>query len=323
MEIPPHICQSVREDWHRMKRYNLNLNLTGLIVLVAVGVLLPVMLSTAVGIVALVFARDAGGIVTGVLVISFAVAAAGSALITVVLAGKKAWLARRQADFVANVSHEFRTPLSAIRLYTQTLQSGKLADDPEQTAQCLATILRETEWLDVMIDRVLAWRASSRDLMPLQMETSPISQAVSNAVERFRSMIPPDDMEFSCSIDSRLFVRHDASALNAIVLNLLTNAYKYTGRKKRIGVRVYDENHRVTIEVVDNGIGLTPAEAKRVFLPFYRAERRDGGAPSGIGLGLAIAHYLVNRHKGTITVRSEKGQGCTFTIGLPETHEAP
>lgn len=300
-----------------MKRYHLNLNLTGVIVLVAVGVLLPVMLSTAVGIVALVIARDAGGIVTGVLVISFAVAAAGSALIAVVLTGKKARLARLQADFVANVSHEFRTPLSAVKLYAQTLQSGKLAGDPERTAQCLATILRETEWLDAMIDKVLIWRASSRDMMPLEMKTRPVSRAVGDAVERFRTMVATDELEFASSLDSRLRVNHDASALNAIVLNLLTNAYKYTGNDKRISVGVRDESDAVAIEVCDNGIGLTPAEAKRVFQPFYRVQGKADSDTSGVGLGLAIARYLVHRHDGTLTVSSEKGTGSTFTIRLP------
>lgn len=304
-----------------MKHYQLNLNLTGVIVLVAAGVLVPVMLSTAVGIVALAIARDAGGIVTGVLVISFAIAAAGSALIAVVVTSRKARLARRQADFVANVSHEFRTPLSAIRLYTQTLQSGKLAGDPTKTAQCLATILRETEWLDVMIDKVMTWRASSKDRLPLDMKAGPISGAVKNAVERFQSMIGPGEMEFSSSMDSRLPVRHDPSALNAVVLNLLTNAHKYTGRNKRIGVRLRDEDRDVIIEVQDNGIGLSPAEAKQVFRPFYRVEKRDGGDPSGVGLGLAIARHLVTRHGGTITVDSQTGRGSTFTIRLPAVPE--
>ncbi len=301
-----------------MRRYHLNLNLTGVTVLVAVGVLLPVMLSTAAGIVALVIARDAGGIVTGVLVISFTVAAAGSALIAVVLTGKKARLARRQADFVANVSHELRTPLSAIRLYAQTLQSGELADDPERIEVCLATILRETEWLDVMIDRVLTWRASSRDMLALDMQTRPVTEAVRDAVERFRSMVAPDELEFTSSIDSELPVRHDAGALNAVVLNLLTNAYKYTGKDKRIRVDVRDGEGAVLIEVHDNGIGLTSADAKHVFKPFYRVERKDGGAPSGTGLGLAIAQHLVDCHRGAIAVRSEKGSGSTFTISLPE-----
>jgi len=300
-----------------MKRYKLNLDLTGIIVLIAVGVLLPVMLSTAVAIVALVIAKDAGGIVTSMLGLSFAVTAAGGALITVILTGKKARLASRQADFIANVSHELRTPLSSIRLYAQTLQSGKLADDAEQTAQCVATILRETEWLDVMIDRALTWRASSKDMLPLELTMEPVSGAVRDAVERFRSMVRSDELRFSCSIESVLCVQHDAGALNAVVLNLLTNAYKYTGADKQISLSVEDVDNDVVIEVRDNGIGIGPVEVKRIFQPFYRAMQHDSGGRSGAGLGLAIAQHLVERQKGTISVSSERAKGSTFSIRLP------
>ena len=300
-----------------MKPFRLNLNLTDVLILVAVGVLVPVLLSTAVGIVALVLARDVGGVVTGVLVLCFAVAAAGSAVLTVVLTGRKIRLARRQADFVAGVSHELRTPLSAIRLYAQTLQSGQVAGDPQETAKCLATILRETEWLDFMIDGVLTWRASSSGKMALNRVSRPVTRAVQEAVQRFRGMAGSDEMELSLCVESRRNVRHDARAVNAVVLNLLSNAYKYTGSEKRIEVRVRDEDGGVAITVRDNGIGMTPGEAKRVFQPFYRVGRKERGGSGGVGLGLAIARHLVERHGGTIGLESQPGDGSTFTIRLP------
>tara|TARA_R110002096_G_scaffold206192_3_gene392309 strand:+ start:4696 stop:5577 length:882 start_codon:yes stop_codon:yes gene_type:complete len=286
-------------------------------VTLAVGVLLPVLLSTAVGIVALVLAKDTGGIVTGVLVISFAVATIGSALVALVLTGHKARLARSQADFVANVSHEFRTPLSAIRLYAQTLQSGKLADDPEQTANCLATILRETEWLDVMVDRVLTWRASSKGMMPLNLECRPVTCVVDKALERFRGMIAPGEVTLTSETESHTNVEHDEHALHTVVLNLITNAYKYTGKEKEIRVSVRDLEDEVIIEVTDNGIGISAQDQRRIFQPFYRAKDEHREGASGTGLGLAIAHNLVSRHKGTITVESEVGKGTTFSIHLP------
>jgi signal transduction histidine kinase len=305
-----------------MKRFRLNLNLTGVIVTVAVGVLLPVMLLTAVGIVAIVFAKDAGGIVHGVLVLSFAVTAIGSGLIAVVLTGKKARLARRQADFVAGVSHELRTPLSAIRLYAQTLQSGKLANDPERTEESLATILRETEWLDHMIDGVLTWRTASDDRLPMDLEEAAVTPAIEVAVERFRAMIPPEDVDLSCASKSRNPVPHDPRAMQAVILNLLTNAYKYTGNKKVIGVRVSDEDGGVVIAVSDNGIGLSATEAKRVFHAFYRVEQPGGINTRGVGLGLAIAHHLIQRQGGTLAVESEPGKGSVFTIRLPGVGQA-
>ena len=304
-----------------MKHYCLNLKLTSVIVLIAAGVLLPVMLSTAVGIVTLVIANDVGSIVVGVLVISFAAAAGGCALIAVVLTGKKARLARLQADFVANITHELRTPLSSIRLYTQTLQTGRLANDPQQIEHCLAAILRETEWLDMMIDKVLTWRASSRDMLPLKIVLRPVSPAVKHAITRFKSIIASEDVEFTDSINTALPVPHDPGALTSIVMNLLTNAYKYTGRDKRISINVRDTESEVLIEVCDNGCGLTPGEIKHIFKPFYRVPQQGNSTTSGTGLGLAIAQYLADRHKGAITIDSEKDRGSTFTLHLPVKQE--
>ena len=303
-----------------MKRFRLNLNLTIVIVMIAAGVLLPVLLSTAVGIVAICIAKDTASIVTGVLIISFTATAAGCGLLALVFAGRKARLARQQSDFVANISHEFRTPLSAIKLYAQTLQSGKLANDPEKASECIATILRETEWLDVMIDRVLAWRASSKDLMELNMQSLPTSTAVAEAVDRFRTMVQSDEITLSTNIETALCVLHDPDALNAVILNLLTNAYKYTGDDKKITVSVHDRGSDVIIEVEDNGFGMTSTEAKRIFEPFHRAGKK--GSKAGVGLGLAIARHLVNEHRGTISVVSEKDKGSTFTISLPAAESA-
>ena len=300
-----------------MKRVRLNLDLTSVIVMIAAGVLLPVLLSTAVGIVALVAAENTTGIVTGVLIISFTVTAAGCGLLALVFAGRKARLARQQADFIANISHELRTPLSAIRLYAHTLHSGKLRDDPEETERCIATILRETSWLDVMIERVLTWRASSKDMMELSMKTRPVAKAVRGAMDRFSSLVPPGEVSLSCAIETSQCVKHDAEALSAVVLNLLTNAYKYTGSRKEIAVGVADRAGQVVIEVKDNGIGLSPVEARHIFKPYYRVERGDTSRTGGIGLGLAIARKLVVRHGGSISVSSEKHKGASFIISLP------
>ena len=95
--------------------------------------------------------------------VSFTAAAIGGAIILYVLLGRRARLVRLQSDLLANVTHELRTPLAAIRMHAQTLQSGLLEADPARAADCLETIVRETEWLDAMIERVLSWRAAAKD----------------------------------------------------------------------------------------------------------------------------------------------------------------
>ncbi len=281
------------------------------------GVLVPVILSTAVGIVALVIGRSTREMLIGILVVCFTAAAAGGAVVAVVLLGRRARLARLQSDLLANVSHELRTPLAAIRMYAQTLESGLLEQDPESTRQSLATIVRETEWLEATVERVLTWRSLARDQDAVDLRPGPVSGAVEDALARFRRMIVPGETELDVRIDSGRPVSHDRDALGRVVLNLLANAYKYTGETKKIRVAVRDSGDGVEITVEDDGIGIPAADLEHVFEPFYRVESGAPGGPAGAGLGLAIVRQVVHLHGGEVTVSSEPGHGSAFTVRLP------
>ncbi len=301
----------------KIKRLKPNLGLTPAIVALSVGVLLPVLLSTSLGIVTLVIGEGSGSILLGVLIISFAAAATGGAAVVTVLLGRRSRIARLEADLLANVTHELRTPLASIRMFSQTLQMGRVSDDPERTAECVATILRETEWLEAMIDRVLTWRGSAKDRNTLNFRRAPVTEAVEEAVGRFTRMTAPKEVDFSVSMKSSILVLHDKQAIAAIVLNLLVNAYKYTRGEKKISVTVEDEKNWVEVAVEDNGIGVPPKEAERIFDPFYRVDSRLRGNASGAGLGLAIVRHGARAHSGEVYVASEEGQGSRFLVRLP------
>ena len=157
----------------QVDRIRRSLSLVPPFVTLSVGVVLPVLLSTAAGIVAIVAGESSLTLILGILVVCFTVAAIGGATILYVLLGRRARLVRLQSDLLANVTHELRTPLAAIRVHAQTLQSGLLAAEPARAAESLRTIVRETEWLDAMIDRVLSWRAATRDRDSPHWESGP------------------------------------------------------------------------------------------------------------------------------------------------------
>ena len=294
-----------------------SLGLRGAIVTLSVGVLVPVILATTVGIVALVIGTSTKELLVGILVVCFTAAAAGSAVVAVVLLGRRARLARLQSDLLANVSHELRTPLAAIRIHAQTLQSGLLEKDPDGTRRSLATIVRETEWLEATVERVLTWRSLARDRDAVDLQDAPVGDAVDDALERFRRMVVPGEVDLRVETASVRQVSHDRDALARVVLNLLVNAYKYTGESKRIRVAVRDRDEHVEISVGDDGIGIPAADLERVFEPFYRVDSRSRGGAGGAGLGLAIVRQVVRLHGGEVTASSEPGRGSVFTVQLP------
>ena len=301
----------------RIERLQKNLKLTGAIVVLSVGVLLPVLLSTSVGIITLVVGKDSWDLTFGILIISFTSAAIGGAIIVTVLLGRRARTARLQMDLLANVTHELRTPLSAIRMYAQTLEMGLLAGDAIRTQKCVDTIVRETEWLETMIDRVLTWRSLAKDRDELDMESTPISDVAQETAKRFSKMVAVEDVDFTVDIDTKLPVSHSKLGINSIIINLLTNASKYTGDTKKIALKVTDEDDAVVVRVEDNGIGIPDKELERIFDPFYRVDSSLSGKAAGAGLGLAIVNHLVRSHSGTISINTAEGQGSAFIISLP------
>jgi len=305
----------------KLKRINRQMRMTGPMVALSIGVIVPVFLSASAGILLLVLGKSSISLLFGILVICFTSAAIGGAIVVVILLGRRARIARLQADLLANVSHELRTPLSAVRMYAESLLSGLLRDDPVRTEESLRLILQQTEWLDAMIDRVLTWRMAARDRDVVEMETGSLRPAVEEAVLRFSRMTPPAETGLTVEIQTALPVRHDRRAIGEIVLNLLINAYKYTGQDKRIRLSAGDENGRVAITVRDNGIGMPQSALKKIFDPFYRVDTVLRSKAPGAGLGLAIVRHLVKMHGGEIFVESEPGRGSLFTIHLPAARE--
>jgi len=303
----------------RLKKFGPNLSLTGVIVTLAVGVILPVVLSTSVGIVSIALGEKTNNLVMGVLVICFAVATIGGAVTATVLLSRKARTARLQSDFLANVSHELRTPLSAIRMYAQMLQTGRLREDPEKVEKSLDTIVRETEWLETMIDQALTWRSAAKDRVVLELRIEPVADAVNRALERFSLLIAPGEVKMTADVSTTAPVAHDSNGVVTVLLNLLINAYKYTGEDKRIDVRAFDEADEVVLEVEDNGIGIPPKDRRRIFEPFYRTDDRLRAKSTGAGLGLAITKALVLAHRGTIEAHPRQKRGTRMTVRLPVT----
>jgi signal transduction histidine kinase len=227
-------------------------------------------------------------------------------------------VARLKTDLAATVSHELKTPLSSMRLLVDTLLESD-APDPVRTREYLEMIARENLRLSRLIDNFLTFSRMERDRHKFEFaETAPaeIVRSVEAAVsERFRT----GDCRLSVeSAEGLPALRADRDALVTVLLNLLDNAYKFTGESKRIALRASgDGGGRIQFSVEDNGIGIAPREQKKIFRRFYQVDRRLSRAAGGCGLGLSIVDFIVRAHGGEVGVRSRPGEGSTFTVSLP------
>ncbi|MCC4722661.1 two-component system histidine kinase PnpS [Salinicoccus sp. RF5] len=230
-------------------------------------------------------------------------------------------LEKMRSDFVANVSHELKTPVTSVRGFSETLMSGEVTDE-ETTKQFLKIIHDESQRLDRLIRDLLNLSKIERQKMPLNLETlnmtalvHEVSVTLQGAVEEKRTrLVLPDPSK-------DVYLQGDEDRLRQIILNLVGNGINYTAEGGTVTVSLKENVEKVRLIIKDDGIGIPEESLPRIFERFYRVDRARSRHSGGTGLGLAIVKHLIESHHGEIEVESREGEGTTFTAILPKKQE--
>ncbi len=224
----------------------------------------------------------------------------------------------RSRDFLADVSHELRTPIAALLTFNELL-TERAGDDPTARAEFLESSRVQLERLDWLAQNLLELSKLDSGLVLLDLRPDDLRAAVETAIEQAGPAARRRGVTLSLEpADAPIRLRHDPQRIGQVVTNLVGNAIKFTESGGSVRVRVTPvHDGGATIEVVDSGVGIEPAELPRIFERFYRGSLSNEARGSGSGLGLAIVHSIVDMHRGTVAVASRRGAGTTFTVTLP------
>jgi len=226
-------------------------------------------------------------------------------------------LERVRRDFVANVSHEFRTPLTAIQGFAETLLAGAM-DDPQHRERFLAIIVEHSRRLARLTEDLLELSKMDADRLELEIRRVSVSQLIEGCLETTRHRAQEKELELAFQKTDRVpDIAGDRRRLAEVLQNLLDNAVQYTLSRGKITVSAKVSETEVVVTVSDTGIGIPKADQSRIFERFYRVDAARSREAGGTGLGLSIAKHIVEAHGGRIWVESELGQGSHFHFSAP------
>jgi two-component system phosphate regulon sensor histidine kinase PhoR len=226
-------------------------------------------------------------------------------------------LERVRRDFVANVSHEFRTPLTAIQGFSETLLAGAI-DDPQNRTRFLEIILEHSRRLARLTEDLLMLSKMDAERLELEIRRLSVSQLIESCLETAQRRAAEKDLRISVNAPERLpDIAGDRRRLAEVLQNLLDNAIQYTLPGGQIVLSAATVGEEVVLTVSDTGIGIPQADQPRIFERFYRVDVARSREAGGTGLGLAIAKHLVEIHGGRLWVESEIGQGSRFHFSVP------
>ena len=248
----------------------------------------------------------------------FAVLLIITVIITVYVLFRQKKLSEIKNDFINNMTHEFKTPISTISLASQMLKDNGVSKTPQNLGHISRVIHDETKRLSYQVEKVLQMAIFDRDKSPLKFKELDINELIHSVVSNFsikvesrNGVITEDLQALRCNIPL------DEMHFTNVIFNLLDNALKYCQREPKLEIKTWNEKQKVCISVKDNGIGIKKEDLKRVFDKFYRVPTGNLHNVKGFGLGLAYVRKIVNEHEGTIRVESDINVGTTFIICLP------
>jgi two-component system, OmpR family, phosphate regulon sensor histidine kinase PhoR len=222
-----------------------------------------------------------------------------------------------KSEFISNVSHELKTPLSIISMFGEMLAEGR-TKSAEQAHEYAEIIWRESVRLGRLIDNVLDFAKIERGMGVYEFAETDLGEVIDRAIELSARRVAAAEMTLSADIEPDLPVlRLDASAVTLAVLNLIDNAIKYAAAGQRIELGVHRTGDRIIVSVHDWGPGIDPEEHARIFERFYRARAIRLLPIRGSGIGLALVQHIARAHGGDADVTSVPAQGSTFRIWLP------
>ena len=221
---------------------------------------------------------------------------------------------RMRRDFVANVSHEFKTPLTSIRGYTETLLSGA-KDDPKIAVDFLSTIERNARHLEALVSDLLTLAKLEAEV-PASLEKFELKSIIEEQISSRVQTLQEREIQVIVQCPA-ILVHADRSRLGTALSNLIDNAIHYNKQRGEIKILAEAQNGTVHLAVADTGNGIPSEELPRIFERFYRVDKARSRESGGTGLGLSIVKHAIESQGGTITVSSRLGVGSTFTIHLP------
>ncbi|MBA2173360.1 PAS domain-containing protein [Halobacillus locisalis] len=226
-------------------------------------------------------------------------------------------LEQMRKDFVANVSHELKTPITSIRGFSETLLDGAMKDEA-MLEQFLQIILKESGRLQSLIQDLLELSKLEQDDFHLNIENIGMQRLLHDLIPIVQQQADNKGIRLNTTLEEDPFVQGDSSRLKQVFMNLLTNAVNYTPEGGEVAIELEELEDHVKVSVKDNGVGIPEEEISRIFERFYRVDKARSRNSGGTGLGLAIVKHIIEGHHGRIYVESEVDNGTVFHVEIPK-----
>jgi two-component system, OmpR family, phosphate regulon sensor histidine kinase PhoR len=235
--------------------------------------------------------------------------------VILIAAERERRLSNLKSEFVANVSHELKTPLALVRMFGELLQTGR-ADSEEKRKQYLSIIVNESDRLNALIENVLDFAKVERGQAAYEFSPGRLAEPVSRAVEACRVRAERDGVALELTLQDVPELLLDERAIEIAVINLVDNALKYAPDGKRVCVAVGPSQSGAEVRVTDQGPGIAPEDRKRIFERFVRGKSSSGKQVRGSGIGLSLVKHIAEAHGGSIRVEDAAPHGSVFTLRL-------